>query len=218
MQEKFWAKTGSGKVVDGATQYHPVICHLADTAAVAMEIMRTYLSGAAIDTLAKGLDLESESLVKCCGFMAGSHDLGKVSPAFQFQVSEVGKVLAGESLYDLWSSLPREVRVQNPHHGTVTAATLPDFLIEIGLGKELSEKLSKRLAKRLATVVGGHHGFFPSSHEIDHLGQDLAGTDEQQQWRPFSRTIFQQLQNFVELIPEDLPNQCDNCAVGDTAD
>jgi CRISPR-associated endonuclease/helicase Cas3 len=212
MPEKFWAKTGNSKLVNGVPQYHPVICHLADTAAVAMEIMRTYLSPAAIDTLAKGLDLEGESLVKCCGFMAGSHDLGKISPAFQFQVSEVGKALAGESLYDLWSSLPREVRVQKTPHGTVTAATLPDFLIEIGLGQGLSAKLSKRLAKRLAAVVGGHHGFFPSAQEIEDLDQDLAGIDEQHGWRPFSRTIFQQLQSFVGLTSEDLPNQCGNAA------
>ena len=212
MQERFWAKTGSGKVLDGATQYHSVICHLADTAAVAMEIMRTYLSQSAIDTLAKGLGLEGESLVRCCGFMAGSHDLGKVSPAFQFQVSEVGKALAGDSLYDLWSSLPREVRVQKTPHGTVTAATLPDFLIEIGLGQELSARLSQRLAKRLAAVVGGHHGFFPSAQEIENLDQELAGMDEKHSWRPFSRTIFQQLQGFVELTAEDLPNHCDNAA------
>ena len=118
MQEKFWAKTGSGKFEDGSPQYHPVICHLADTAAVAMEIVRGYLSRAAIATLERGLGLQGEALVKCCGFLAGSHDLGKVSPAFQFQVSEVGKALAGESLYDLWSSLPREIRVQKtpPRH------------------------------------------------------------------------------------------------------
>jgi CRISPR-associated endonuclease/helicase Cas3 len=212
MQEKFWAKTGSGKFEDGSPQYHPVICHLADTAAVAMEIVRGYLSRTAIATLETGLDLHGEALVKCCGFLAGSHDLGKVSPAFQFQVSEVGKALAGESLYDLWSSLPQEIRVQKTPHGTVTAATLPDFLIEVGLGHGVSERLAKRLAKRLAAIVGGHHGFFPSAQEIEDLDQALAGTDEQSGWRLFGRTIFQQLQNFVGLTSNDLPSQCDNAA------
>jgi CRISPR-associated endonuclease/helicase Cas3 len=98
---RFWAKTGQAEFENGQPKYHPVICHLADTAAVAMEIVRTYLSPVAKQRLAEGLGRPNdESLVRFCGFMAGSHDLGKVSPAFQFQVSEVGKILAGETLYD----------------------------------------------------------------------------------------------------------------------
>jgi CRISPR-associated endonuclease/helicase Cas3 len=53
MTERFWAKTGKGEFENGSPQYHPVICHLADTASVAMEIVRSYLSQSAIDTLKK---------------------------------------------------------------------------------------------------------------------------------------------------------------------
>ena len=46
MTERFWAKTGKGEFEDnGKPQYHPVICHLADTAAVAREIVRGASSG-----------------------------------------------------------------------------------------------------------------------------------------------------------------------------
>lgn len=42
METCFWAKTGSGNLQEnGRPKYHPVICHLADTAAVAMEIVRS---------------------------------------------------------------------------------------------------------------------------------------------------------------------------------
>jgi CRISPR-associated endonuclease/helicase Cas3 len=179
MTTRFWAKTGKGVInEDGTPKYHSVICHLADTAAVAMEILRSHLSPLAIERLSDGLGLPGESLIRFCGFIAGSHDLGKVSPAFQFQVSEVGKILAGETLYDCWSSFPREVRRQKAPHGTVTAATLPGFLVDIGLGATLSPRLAKRLANRLAAIVGGHHGFFPSDSEINHLDSAIAGTDE----------------------------------------
>ncbi|WP_448514141.1 CRISPR-associated helicase Cas3' [Parathermosynechococcus lividus] len=214
-QPKFWAKAGQGELRDdGQPKYHPVICHLADTAAVAMEIVRTYLSPLARQRLANGFGLpDDESLVRFCGFMAGSHDLGKVSPAFQFQVSEVGKLLAGETLYDCWSSLPRErQKPRNAPHGLVTAATLPDFLVEIGVGRDLSKRHAKRLARKLGTIVGGHHGFFPAQQEIDNLDSAIAGTDERSVWRQHSLSIFQQLQGFVQLTPEDLPNQCDNAA------
>lgn len=214
-QPKFWAKTGQGeKRENGQPKYHPVICHLADTAAVAMEIVRSHLSPVARQRLANGLGLpDDDSLVRFCGFMAGSHDLGKVSPAFQFQVSEVGKLLAGETLYDCWSSLPRERRKpRNAPHGLVTAATLPEYLVEIGVGQELKPRHAKRLARKLGTVVGGHHGFFPAQQEIDDLDSAIAGTDERSVWRQHSLGIFRQLQSFVELTTEDLPDQCDNTA------
>ncbi|MBD2425433.1 CRISPR-associated helicase Cas3' [Phormidium sp. FACHB-1136] len=214
-QPRFWAKTGKGNVrADGQPEYHPVICHLADTAAVAMEIVRAYLSPVAKEHLANGLGLgNDESLVRFCGFMAGSHDLGKVSPAFQFQVSKVGQILAGETLYDCWSSLPRErQQPRNAPHGLVTAATLPEFLVGIGVGSKLSTRHAKRLARRLGSIVGGHHGFFPAQQEIDDLDSVIAGTDEHSVWRQHSLGIFQQLQGFVNLTTSDLPNQCSNAA------
>lgn len=42
-QPRFWAKTGKGDFENGQPKYHPVICHLADTAVVAMEIVRSHL-------------------------------------------------------------------------------------------------------------------------------------------------------------------------------
>lgn len=199
-QPRFWAKTGQGeKREDGQPKYHPVICHLADTAAVAMEVVRSHLSPVAHQHLAQGLGLSGDALVRFCGFMAGSHDLGKVSSAFQFQVSEVGKALVGKSLYDLWHSYPSTG--QKTPHGTVTAATLPVYLTELGL--------KKRLSKKLAAIVGGHHGFFPGTVDIQNLSEDDVGRGT---WLQFRRTVYEQLKDFVGLTPADLPNQCDNAA------
>lgn len=199
-QPRFWAKTGQGQMRDdGQPEYHPVICHLADTAAVAMEIVRTYLSPVAKAHLSQGLGLTGEQLVRFCGFMAGSHDLGKVSAAFQFQVSAVGQALVGQSLYDLWHGYP--TTGQKTPHGTVTAATLPGFLTKLGI--------QKRLAKKLAVIVGGHHGFFPGSADIQALDNDDVGRGT---WLQFRNDIYEQLRDFAGLTAEDLPSQCDNAA------
>ncbi|MBW4444367.1 MAG: CRISPR-associated helicase Cas3' [Plectolyngbya sp. WJT66-NPBG17] len=211
MQERFWAKTGKGEFrEDGQPNYHPVICHLADTASVAMQIVREYLSPAAISSLERGLGLKGESLIKCCGFLAGCHDLGKVSPAFQFQVSDVGKALIGEHFYDLWTKLPD---IKTPH-GLITAKTMPEFLCDAGLGTQLTKRQAHQLAKRLSVIVGGHHGFFPSQSEIDALNDSLCGTNPGSDWqhRRFSQGIFKQLQGFVRLTSADLPSHCDNAA------
>jgi len=200
-QPKFWAKTGQGKLQEnGRPQYHPVICHLADTAAVAMAIVENYLSSVARQHLSQGLGLpDDQSLIRFCGFMAGSHDLGKVSAAFQFQVSAVGQALVGQSLYDLWHGYP--TTGQKTPHGTVTAATLPEFLAELGI--------QKRLAKKLAVIVGGHHGFFPSLQEIQGLSSDDVGRGT---WLQFRHNLYEQLRDFVGLAAADLPSQCDNAA------
>lgn len=213
MKTRFWAKTGRGVInPDGSPKYHPVICHLADTAAVAMEIMRSYLSPMAMERLAGGLGLSHESAIRFCGFMAGSHDLGKVSPAFQFQVSDVGRALVGETLYDCWFNLPAVRRKpKEAPHGTVTAATLPEFLTELGVGNGLRKSKANRLTRKLAAIVGGHHGFFPSLPEIQALDSALSGTDSPM-WNRHSSEIFHQLKDFVGLTGSDLPSQCDNAA------
>lgn len=211
MTERFWAKTGKGEFEDGSPQYHPVICHLADTASVAREIVRSYLSQSAINTLKKGLGIQDEeSLIRCCGFLAGCHDLGKVSPAFQFQVSKVGKALLGDNLYDLWLKMPD----RKTPHGLVTAKTMPEFLLDSGLGSHLTNRKASQLARRLAIIVGGHHGFFPSHAEIGELDDDLCGMgeDDELQWRRFSQRIFEQLQGYVKLTEADFPSDCDNAA------
>jgi CRISPR-associated endonuclease/helicase Cas3 len=199
-QLRFWAKTGKADFENGQPKYHPVICHLADTAAVAMEIVRSHLSPIARQRIADGLGLnDPESVVRFCGFMAGSHDLGKVSAAFQFQVSKVGQALVGKSLYDLWHGYP--TTGQKTPHGTVTAATLPEFLKELGL--------KGSLAKKLAAIVGGHHGFFPGSADLKALSSDDVGRGN---WGSFRRDIYEQLRDFVGLTSTDLPSQCENSA------
>jgi CRISPR-associated endonuclease/helicase Cas3 len=165
-----------------------------------MEIVSNHLSAIARQHLAKGLGLpDNQSLVRFCGFMAGSHDLGKVSAAFQFQVSIIGQALVGQSFYDLWHSYP--TTGQKTPHGTVTAATLPGFLTELGI--------QKSLAKKLAVIVGGHHGFFPGSADLQALSSDDVGRGT---WLQFRHDIYEQLRDFVGITVDDLPSQCDNAA------
>ncbi|WP_218080951.1 CRISPR-associated helicase Cas3' [Anthocerotibacter panamensis] len=197
-RERFWAKTGKGQLgPNGEPLYHPVICHLADTAAVAMEMVRTYLSPVAVVTLAKGLGLSGEDLIRCCGFLAGSHDLGKVSPVFQYQVSNIGQMLSGSKLYEGWFKYAQGL--EKTGHGLITAKTLPEFLVEHGI--------NNRLARRLAEIVGGHHGYFPSAQEIKGLPKVQMG---EAKWPCFRRVIFEQLNTFVGWTVA--PTKCDNAA------
>lgn len=195
---KFWAKAGTSRDVN---HYHPVICHLMDTAAVATRLLRHHLSAPARRVLMQGLGFtDEEAMIQWVAFLAGSHDLGKVSPAFQFQVEAVGRPLVGEPYFNAWC---RHTQFSEPvPHGQVTAARLPDYLAELGLNGPL--------ARRLASLVGGHHGYFPTALELQNLNAQQVGPGR---WMSFRKTLLDQLSAYMRLeCASEKPIRCDPAA------
>lgn len=195
---RFWAKLGTSREAD---QYHPVISHLLDTAAVARAIYRSFLSDATRRLIRRGLGLSDDADCSLwVGFLAGSHDLGKLSPAFQFQVPEVGQALVGKDAFHAWQRAER--RPPRTPHGAVTALTLPDFLMARGL--------EATLAKKLAAIVGGHHGLFPSARELDQLRDEQVGEDE---WPRHRQDLLEALAKHSGLEQaREHPSCCDSAA------
>ena len=107
-----------------------------------------------------------------CAFLAGLHDLGKASPAFQMQVEGV-RVEVAARLQRNGLRVPVQHRSSHApaSHGTVTAATLPDILAS-------SFDLPKPLARWLGAIVGGHHGTFPGSSDVQDVTARAAGGAE----------------------------------------
>ena len=118
-----WAKLG---VNGDAPDYHPLLCHMVDVAIVALEMWKEALSPRQREGLSKGLGLgdNQDTAGGWCAFIAGLHDLGKASPAFQLQVerirSEVRGRLRGAGLPAGQNHSPMRIP-----HGTITAATAP---------------------------------------------------------------------------------------------
>jgi CRISPR-associated endonuclease/helicase Cas3 len=152
--------------------YHPLICHMLDVAAVAESIWTECLAGATRSYVANALQLREDRARRWVEFLAACHDLGKATPVFQAKGS------ADRQSTPLWlqsTSLmfgPLGNR-QDPGHGTVTAARLPEILsADFGLDSPV--------AIRLAVITGGHHGVFPSAEERKsatgvRLGEPKAG-------------------------------------------
>lgn len=206
-----WAKTAENKAQ--SNNFHPVICHLLDTAAVCQQMLKL-LPPAAIDRLRRGLQLDELGLLAWVPFLAGTHDTGKVSPPFQFQdsdISEVARQLAGGSLYDLWFKRPQAVIGSDPYHGMVTACTLPEYL------KSLLNNAD--LAHELAAVVGGHHGIFPKNEEVGNILKTirsrqfhLGDSDSTPQWRQWRTEILDILADFCGITNTQAPQSCDAAA------
>lgn len=196
---QFWAKAGASR---DCRHHHPVICHLMDTAAVARRLAQHHLSKPAYSKLKEGLGIQSdEACLNWVSFIAGAHDLGKVSPAFQFQVEEVGRPLVGEAYFQAWA---RQTRfAENVPHGLITAARLPEYLqTRMGLNDEL--------ALRLSLLVGGHHGFFPTAKELEDINIRQVGKEA---WQTFRVELLDQLAAYVGLADEiERPTRCDAAA------
>lgn len=204
-----WAKTAQG------TNFHPVICHLIDTAAVCQRLLQL-LPPAAIKRLQKGLgDLSDAGMLAWVPFLAGTHDTGKVSPPFQFQESavlDIAKQLGSGSLYDLWSKRPTvsPTIAKAPGHGTITACTLPKYL---------QRWVDEELAAELGAIVGGHHGYIPRNEDIESITNasrqrkyHLGNSTESPQWQQWRIEILDALADYCGVKDTDAPQQCDPAA------
>ena len=90
----FWAKLGKATWPD---TYHPVICHLIDVGQVAFSLWNSALRKPIRERLTVQLGLEStEDAGRWLAFWIGAHDIGKVTPCFQFQgkTTNLGRRLA----------------------------------------------------------------------------------------------------------------------------
>ena len=142
--------------------YHPLLWHMTDVGMLARELWQSVLSPSQRNLLcrAMGLGDNPESAGLWCAFLAGLHDLGKASPAFQLRVAEA-RAAVRSRLQRSGLRVPIQHRPAraSASHGTVTAATLPALLAS-GFG------LPDPLARDLGAIVGGHHGTLPSSSEV----------------------------------------------------
>jgi len=132
--------------------YYPLLFHMLDVAMVTQEMWRSCLQSGARGFLSKQLDLSEEETCSWISFWAGLHDIGKASPVFQ------GKSDAARQRLRQSFDFTGGKRDITPGHGIISATVLPDLLKQHISDGDLCE--------RVATVLGGHHGVFPTSGDI----------------------------------------------------
>lgn len=165
--QTIWAKTDQFRGQEEAlTAWLPLFQHLDDALGVAERLWDDWLPLSTRRGLASafGSGAAARSLF---AFLAGSHDVGKASPAFAVQVPELADRMTAEGLRsDAWlRSAPDRTSVR---HELVSYYALLDWCRNTG-------GLPGSVARQLATVVGAHHGLAPLSHTVqkfrhaDHL-------------------------------------------------
>lgn len=191
-----WAKLS--RVKDGALAYHPLICHMADVAAVTRALWERAIAGGARRSIAESCGLAEEDGGRWLSFWAGLHDLGKACPAFQRQ-DAAGDVIR-EQLRAVGLTRPGvPIPSKDAPHGVVSAKVLPPLLMaELGVAREV--------ATRVATAVGGHHGVLPQSKPVQDLSPYAVGDGP---WEEVRLALVRHLAHLVGL-PDARPQRLDN--------
>lgn len=166
-----WAKTSRDP-----TLTHPLVCHMIDVAQVAQALWNTVLTDDIRTRFTTALGLDVEKTGRLLAFWVGLHDLGKASPAFQSQCPSVQANLVNAGL-----TFPKSYVREPCYHGTISAYALGPLL-------EAETRLARDLARQIARAVGGHHGAWPSPHEMQHLRSTQIGGDD---WDAVRRELVQ---------------------------
>lgn len=155
LHPEIWAKTARGvQLKETEGRYHPLSCHMIDTAMVALRIWKYILPLPLREQIRKQLGVQTEGEAGCWfAFFAGLHDLGKATPAFAHRCKwpEGWAVLTRMKYEGLGDREPVA-------HDMLTAFLLEDLLAAMGLPTQA--------AVPVARVVGAHHGLLPHPEEL----------------------------------------------------
>ena len=140
-----------GKLSDpeGERKWLPLFMHLCDTSEIAGFLWDEWLPKGTKQIIASGIDLQLNSCVdemnyakQVAVFLAGSHDIGKASPAFQCKAKD-----------NKYSEIVAQVEAQGL---SIYSGQKMESFQHALLSQRILEK--RGLDRSFAVVLGGHHG------------------------------------------------------------
>ena len=185
----FWGKTRP----HGDPRHKPLLHHLLDVAAVALQWQRA--NPTALAREAALLAGRPEHVVKTAAFLVAMHDVGKVSRGFQAKVP------------DLWPQRVLGQRGQEPDRGHWRNTAI--LLRADGMAGDLKELFPPLEQDDLAPIIAaiaGHHGKPPDGHYEVNAGSDKAVRDPElgAACVGVARAMFGRVRELIE--PDPLPS------------
>jgi CRISPR-associated endonuclease/helicase Cas3 len=167
--------------------WHPLLWHMLDTAAVAKSLWEDCISSSLKTQLATAFQLSIEDMGKLLSFWVALHDIGKASPEFQKKNG-----IRRKALEDQGFDFPSSNFAVEGFHGTGTTLILRRIFADE------TYNLPRRFRIDLSIMLGGHHGEFPNNNlllkkglEKFHVGNDV--------WQETQVTLCSELENLFGL-------------------
>lgn len=177
---RLWAKHDPR---DKKVKTHLLIYHLLDVAAAAYGLWDDGLGAGQKAWLMDMLGLDETAARGMLALLAGLHDIGKATPAFQKKVP------------DLYAKLDDDLheRTYVDDHGILSAVILRRWLRGKGIDKQQ--------ANQLAAVIGGHHGSWISN--TDARGESAG----EKKWQDLQNELCDTLQEVLGAAEISLPEE-----------
>jgi len=178
-----WAKFSPGDEFN----WHPLIYHMLDAAAVTQTLWEDCLSYSSKKDLASKLSLSIDEMGNLLAFWVANHDIGKAGPEFQKKNKQRQKIIKENGF-----SFPSPRYKITGFHATATTLILKRILSNDQPDMPRQFKLS------LALTLGGHHGEFPGFDEINkatstifHVGDEI--------WQEVQNDIYADLKKLFKI-------------------
>lgn len=185
-----WAKTSRGVLLaDNEGNYHPLICHMIDTASVVLSLWESVLPTSIKEQIR--LQLNLPTLVETgrwTAFFAGLHDIGKATPMFAKQWDEAW----GRLIHKGFTAPANPIKSR---HYVLSTILLSDLLLS-------TTGLCQDIAKPVAAVLGAHHGVFPDFSDLN-AGRYAVGSGL---WPQAQRELIQVFAHVLGIEESSLPN------------
>ncbi|MFF7453817.1 type I-E CRISPR-associated protein Cse1/CasA [Kitasatospora sp. NPDC008115] len=169
-----WAK--SDRATNG---WLPLWRHMADSAAVAGRLWDSWLPKNVRELITEAVGGKREHARILAVWLAGTHDIGKATPAFACQSDDLARVMQENGLALRSQAQYGDDRRLAPH-GLAGQVLLQEWFVE-------RHRWTRRAAGQWAVVAGGHHGMPPGHgqlHDLE-LREDLLRTPgaSEELWR-----------------------------------
>ncbi|BBA99031.1 putative CRISPR-associated helicase [Actinacidiphila reveromycinica] len=155
------ARTVWAKHDRGTDKWLPLWRHMADSAAVAELLWDHWLPRNVKELVAESLPGGKDDARRLSVWLAGTHDIGKCTPAFACQVDNLADVMSGAGLAMRTRKQFGDERRMAPH-GLAGQVLLQEWLEE-------RRGWTRRASAQFAVVAGGHHGVPPDHTQIHNL-------------------------------------------------
>jgi CRISPR-associated endonuclease/helicase Cas3 len=192
---QFWGKTP--KPGDPPDRYHPAIFHMLDVAFVAEALLRDGAPRLHRALLHAWDGCDPDALVAWLPFLIATHDLGKISAAFQGQASNPGSKEQRKRLEQGNVRFPA-VNSKDLPHATISAVWLYNHL------ERREPALPPQARRALCDAMGGHHGRFTDTalRTLSACVQ-LYESREYQQWETWRDATYTLLRH--QLLSDESP-------------
>jgi CRISPR-associated endonuclease/helicase Cas3 len=172
---------------DDEADWHPLLWHMIDAAAVVKCLWGECLSPAYKNQLATSFQMSTDEMGKLLMFWVALHDIGKASPDFQKKNGLRRKVLE-EQRFDFPSS---KYTIEG-FHATSTTLILRRIFADGFFN------IPRKFRIDLANALGGHHGDFPNNSLLMSRGIEkyLVGSDI---WQETQAIIYSALFDLFDV-------------------